>query len=252
MDFLCGACPSGFRGTGVGANGCADIDECAESAPCDLLTQCTNTPGSFQCSAQSHARPWRCRPRPFLAFFCSRLLARLCGAHFNLVAVVPESCLGSASRRPPRLTEQRSSDISVCRRQCLSYPRCIRTVSAGACPPSYRGTGASGCRQMSSCSVNNGGCVRITTHLPPILSTQLPHFSPPREVDSPILTLVPISPLSAHTFAGPEAAVHGHANGVRVQQLSGHIQHNGRGLHPQAGLHNRACCVCCAVVAARI
>lgn len=37
------------------------------------------------------------------------------------------------------------------------------SVLAGPCPPSYRGTGQSGCRKVSTCSVNNGGCVRIPT-----------------------------------------------------------------------------------------
>jgi hypothetical protein len=44
----CGACPSGY--TGTGATGCVNVDECAPDggASCGLR-RCLDTPGSFQC-----------------------------------------------------------------------------------------------------------------------------------------------------------------------------------------------------------
>ena len=30
--FTCGACPSGYSGTGIGVNGCTDVDDCANNA----------------------------------------------------------------------------------------------------------------------------------------------------------------------------------------------------------------------------
>src|SRR5262249_42867627 len=43
-------CTAGF--TGGGSSGCMDIDECMQQpAVCDPLTQCTNTAGSYTCSA---------------------------------------------------------------------------------------------------------------------------------------------------------------------------------------------------------
>ncbi len=46
---VCGACPSGYSGTG--ASGCVDLDECATGTPCGttLGTACSNNPGSYVC-----------------------------------------------------------------------------------------------------------------------------------------------------------------------------------------------------------
>jgi hypothetical protein len=45
--IVCGACPSGYTGTGTN---CTDIDECTtHTASCDVLVACTNTPGSYTC-----------------------------------------------------------------------------------------------------------------------------------------------------------------------------------------------------------
>ncbi|MCB9634072.1 MAG: hypothetical protein H6721_18280 [Sandaracinus sp.] len=44
----CGACPSGY--TGSGRDGCSDVDECAaDPGPCSEGVECTNTPGGFTC-----------------------------------------------------------------------------------------------------------------------------------------------------------------------------------------------------------
>eukprot|EP00026_Physarum_polycephalum_P000363 Phypoly_transcript_00363.p1 GENE.Phypoly_transcript_00363~~Phypoly_transcript_00363.p1 ORF type:complete len:599 (+),score=58.14 Phypoly_transcript_00363:3228-5024(+) len=54
-NLLCGACPRGYNGTGIGPNGCIDINECQVRLPsglCDIHTNCSNTPpGSYTCSA---------------------------------------------------------------------------------------------------------------------------------------------------------------------------------------------------------
>ena len=47
-SFSCGACPSGYSGTG--STKCVDIDECAnDTALCAAQVMCTNTPGSYTC-----------------------------------------------------------------------------------------------------------------------------------------------------------------------------------------------------------
>ncbi|XP_067018613.1 mucin-like protein isoform X3 [Acropora muricata] len=46
--FTCGQCPVGYNGDGIN---CLDIDECASNMSC--VQECTNTPGSFQCSCRS-------------------------------------------------------------------------------------------------------------------------------------------------------------------------------------------------------
>jgi hypothetical protein len=49
-SFACGACPSGYSGTGL--THCLDINECeTNSAACDPLTTCANNAGSFSCSS---------------------------------------------------------------------------------------------------------------------------------------------------------------------------------------------------------
>lgn len=60
VSFLCGACPPGFFGAAaaIGPAGCSDVDECV-SGPCDALTQCINTVGSFSCSAHRRSTPAR-------------------------------------------------------------------------------------------------------------------------------------------------------------------------------------------------
>lgn len=47
--IVCGACPSGY--TGSGELGCVDVDECAADAGCGPLNVCANLPGSFSCAA---------------------------------------------------------------------------------------------------------------------------------------------------------------------------------------------------------
>jgi hypothetical protein len=47
-SYSCGACPSGYSGTGSTA--CVDVDECApHTASCNAQAMCTNTPGSYTC-----------------------------------------------------------------------------------------------------------------------------------------------------------------------------------------------------------
>lgn len=49
INFVCGACPRGYQGNGVGSN-CTDIDECASSSPpCDPHVSCANTQGGYLC-----------------------------------------------------------------------------------------------------------------------------------------------------------------------------------------------------------
>lgn len=44
------SCPIGFKGTGVGEDGCPDIDECYENEhTCSSSEKCINTKGSFEC-----------------------------------------------------------------------------------------------------------------------------------------------------------------------------------------------------------
>jgi hypothetical protein len=46
-------CPTGFAGTGVGPNGCADINECLGSNGCSPNANCNNTSGSYTCTCKN-------------------------------------------------------------------------------------------------------------------------------------------------------------------------------------------------------
>jgi len=49
-SHTCGACPTGY--TGTGATSCVDVNECLTgNGGCDPLTTCTNTAGSHTCGA---------------------------------------------------------------------------------------------------------------------------------------------------------------------------------------------------------
>jgi RHS repeat-associated protein len=122
-SFTCGACPSGYRGTG--ATSCIDINECSENpASCSSLVACSNTPGSFSCGA--------C-PSGY------RGDGRIC-ADINECAENLDTCDALVS--------------------CSNTPG---SYTCGACPAGYSGGGQTGCVDVNECVGPNAACDPLTT-----------------------------------------------------------------------------------------
>jgi hypothetical protein len=118
----CGACPSGYNGTG--ATGCTDINECAtNNGGCDPLTTCTNTPpGSRTCGA--------------------------CPSGYNGTGATGCTDINECA------TNNGGCDPLT---SCTNTPG---SRNCGPCPAGYSGTGATGCVNINDCSPNpcrNGG-----------------------------------------------------------------------------------------------
>ena len=166
-EAVCGACPSGFDGTGE--SGCVDIDECATgSGSCDPLTRCTNTAGDFTCSAcplgyggsgadgcvdidECATDNGRCDP---LTACTNTVGSRTCSD-------CPTGYTGNGSGR--------CLDINECladNGDCDPHVICKNTAGShtcGDCPEGYVGGGAGGCTDVNECATDNGGCDPQTT-----------------------------------------------------------------------------------------
>jgi hypothetical protein len=160
-SFACGACPTGYRGTG--ATSCEDIDECAEDASvCSPLSTCSNTSGGYQCSA--------------------------CPAGYagdgHVCTDIDECANGTHGCDPLVLCNNRAGgydcgscpsgyaggghtgcvDIDECagdNRACDSLTSCTNEPGGyrcGACPDGYRGTGDSACVDIDECAEGTHEC----------------------------------------------------------------------------------------------
>ena len=142
--FICGACPPGFSGSGIGQAGCEDIDEClAGNGGCDDLTQCNNTLGGFTCGP------------------CS---AGYLGSGLAGCRAAGSSCAESNGGCDP-LTNCTDSQ---------SGPLC------GPCPYGYTGSGTTGCTDTDGCNptVNpSQGLAGVSPCFPGSLCADLPAAS---------------------------------------------------------------------------
>jgi outer membrane protein assembly factor BamB len=117
--FSCGACPSGY--TGTGATFCLDINECdTNNGGCDPRTTCTNTQGSRTCG--------------------------VCPAGYSGTGAT-----GCTDNDECATNNGGCDALTTCTNLAGS-------VACGACPPGYSGTGASGCVDVNECATSNGGC----------------------------------------------------------------------------------------------
>jgi hypothetical protein len=120
----CGACPSGYTGTGTA--GCEDIDECAtDNGGCDSLVTCTNTPGARTCGT------------------CPLGYS---GTGATTCVDIDECATNNGGCDP----------VAPCTNTAGSF-------TCGNCPSGYTGGGASGCVDIDECATDNGGCDALTT-----------------------------------------------------------------------------------------
>ena len=120
-------CPGGYEGTGSGATGCLDINECMTgAAQCGTLVPCSNVDGSYKCGD--------------------------CPAGYR------ENASGDC---------EDVNECSSANGGCDTMPmaNCHNQTGAAntcSCPAGYTGNGrgSAGCVDFDECSVNNGGCDR--------------------------------------------------------------------------------------------
>jgi MYXO-CTERM domain-containing protein len=163
----CGACPTGY--TGTGATGCNDINEClVNNGGCDALTMCNNTPGSRTCGAcpsgytgngaggctdvnECLVNNGGCDA---LTMCTNTPGSRTCGA-------CPTGYTGNGTTG--------CTDVNEClvnNGGCDALTMCTNTPGSrtcGACPGGYTGNGTAGCTDVNECLTSNGGCDALTT-----------------------------------------------------------------------------------------
>ena len=112
--FRC-ECPAGYSGTGKGAKGCEDVNECmAGTDTCDELVTCMNTPGSYTCG--------NCPPG-FMGGGSTGCM------DVDECAATPKPC----------------DPLTMC-------SNAAGTFSCSACPAGYTGNGLMGCVEIDECA----------------------------------------------------------------------------------------------------
>ena len=166
-QVVCGACPTGFSGTGKA--GCTDVDECAtDNGGCDPLTRCANTVGDRTCSGcpngysgtgaagctdidECATDNGRCDP---LTACTNTVGGRTCSA-------CPAGYTGNGSGVCLDINECATANGG-----CDAHAPCTNTPGShtcGACPEGFTGTGATACTDVDECATNHGGCdARVT------------------------------------------------------------------------------------------
>ncbi|KAK3283827.1 hypothetical protein CYMTET_8493 [Cymbomonas tetramitiformis] len=126
--WICGECPSGLDGNGIGELGCDDVDECnvTPNGGCDNVTACVNDFGGFHCTECPTGT-----------------------SGTGLLGCVDDNeCLQSNGG-------------------CDYLTQCINIVGSrmcGDCPSGYTGDGETGCVDINECdTVLNGGCDALTS-----------------------------------------------------------------------------------------
>ncbi|KAK3273214.1 hypothetical protein CYMTET_18539 [Cymbomonas tetramitiformis] len=126
--WTCGACISGYEGSGIGDAGCADVDECSATpnGGCHNLTSCVNSIGSFTCTD--------CPPG------------------------TSGTGLQGCSDDDECLVNNGGCDFIV---DCINV---LGSFACGDCPAGYSGDGYTGCVDIDECqAADGGGCDALTT-----------------------------------------------------------------------------------------
>ncbi|MFO0747346.1 MAG: hypothetical protein U1F43_17015 [Myxococcota bacterium] len=171
VQYPAGFCPAGTSGDAV--NGCVDIDEClVGNGGCDLLTTCTNTPGSRLCGDCPAGYTGNgvdgcadiddcahdnggCDPRTTCTNTVGGRACGDCPSGFSGNGADPGGCVDVDEC----LVENGGCDV---RTTCVNVPG---GRTCGDCPSGYSGNGADpgGCVDVDECLVGNGGCDARTT-----------------------------------------------------------------------------------------
>ncbi len=162
-------CPAGYTDKNGDGSACEDFDECANAnGGCDLLTVCTNEPGTFSCGACPSGYTGdgasgcvdidECMTNnggcDVLATCSNTGGSRTCGS-------CPHGYSGSG--------DTHCIDIDECSTNnggCDASTTCSNTpgsFTCGNCPAGYTGGGSTGCTDIDECDTNHGGCDALTT-----------------------------------------------------------------------------------------
>lgn len=189
-SFECGACPAGYKGDGIGANGCeelvcdvgyaltnvsnienpcTDIDECASSSlnDCHALSECLNTPGTFECGGcpvgyegTGYGTQDGCKDVDECVNADTCPLGDCvntpgsfqCGDYTCQEGFVKREDLKGCNDIDECLIKNGGCDRLT---QCTNFDG---GFTCSECPAGYVGTGLTGCQDVNECMVNNGGC----------------------------------------------------------------------------------------------
>ncbi|MCA9532560.1 MAG: hypothetical protein KC593_02740 [Myxococcales bacterium] len=152
--IMCGACPTGYSGSGDTA--CTDVDECLTGTPCDALVTCTNTPGGFTCgdcpAGYSGGGVEGCvnidectEGTP-----CDALTVCMDTDGSFTCSDCPSGYVGSGVTGCMDVDE---CDADMCDPlvTCMNEPG---TFTCGACPDGYTGDGLTGCLDIDECMMS--------------------------------------------------------------------------------------------------
>jgi hypothetical protein len=129
-------CPSGYAGTGVGADGCRDVDECAGANPCTAGSVCVNSDGSFLCLDPCKSDNGGCD--------ATALCTVVAGA-----ATCSCPTGRTATRTGPSLTCADANECATNNGGCVAGSTCVNAAGGRVCGcPDGRYYSATGCQSI--------------------------------------------------------------------------------------------------------
>jgi len=162
--YFCGDCPQGYVGNGVGPTGCTDVNECLPSSPCDPLTTCTNTNGSYMCSPCPAG--YAGDPKVGCVDINECLPISPCSNHSKCINQQPGFACGDCDPGYMKVGNGTGPNGCVNINECNISTPCSNlttctdldgSYNCSNCPPGYTGSGYSICTDVDEC-LNKSSC----------------------------------------------------------------------------------------------